>query len=334
VTVDLRPTPARAGALGFGCADVFRLPTPRARRHVLETAFAAGITHFDVAPMYGLGAAERELGAFVAGRRDQVVIATKFGIDVTAAAGALRRVQGPVRRALEARPALRARARAAASGPGSGRAGALLYRSRGYDADAARASLERSLRALRTDHVDLLLLHDPTPAARIVDGVGDFLEWARSEGLIGAWGVAGEPADVAGAAERLTPDPSVLQVRDDVFTPLPDDDRAVWRITFGTLGSPLARIAAHLHGDPGARDRWTAAIGRDAGDPEVLAALLLRHARLRNPTGTTLFGTGRPHRLERAVQAASSSAADDAVAALVALVEAELDGAARPGAIR
>src|SRR4051812_7191906 len=68
-------------ALGLGCAGLFSLPRRADRRAVLDAAYDLGVRHFDVAPMYGLGAAEPELGGFVGGRRDEVTVATKFGIE-------------------------------------------------------------------------------------------------------------------------------------------------------------------------------------------------------------------------------------------------------------
>jgi D-threo-aldose 1-dehydrogenase len=316
------------GGLGFGCAELFRLPSARERRRILDAALDAGVAHFDVAPMYGLGAAERELGSFARGRRDRVVIATKFGIDVTVAGRGLGLVQGPVRRVLEARPGLRARAKTSAAGPATGSAGSLLYRSSGYGASAARASLERSLRALATDHVDLLLLHDPT-AESVRDDVGEFLEDARTQGLLRAWGIAGEPDPVVDVARRLTPAPSVLQVRDDVFErslervpPQP----GVTRVTFGSLGSAVGRIVGWLEEHPTARERWRVLLGCDCGDPEVVAALLLRHARLRNPDGVTLFSTIHAGRIRQGVAAAAAASMDDVVAVFAGLVDDELSG--------
>ncbi|HET9153536.1 MAG TPA: aldo/keto reductase [Solirubrobacterales bacterium] len=52
--------------LGFGCASLMRLPSRRRRQALLAEAFEQGIRHFDVARMYGLGAAEGELGRFAA----------------------------------------------------------------------------------------------------------------------------------------------------------------------------------------------------------------------------------------------------------------------------
>ena len=67
----------------------------------------------------------------------------------------------------------------------------------GFHAAGARRSLERSLRALRTDYIDLFLLHDPVPGSVRSDEVSACLEEARAAGLIRSWGIAGdlEPTD-------------------------------------------------------------------------------------------------------------------------------------------
>lgn len=277
--------------------------------------------------MYGLGAAERELGNFIRARREEVVIATKFGIDVTRTARALSVMQGPIRRVLEARPGLRASARAQAAGPAGGRAGALLYVSSGYTRSAARIGLERSLRALGTDHLDLFLLHDPTIDRAPVDDVGEYLEEAMKAGMIGTWGVAGEPAPTLRVAEGLRTPPRVLQIRDDVFIRslqrLPPQ-LAVTPITFGSLGSATRRIVTHLTARPESRERWRALVGCDCADPQVVAALLVRHARRSNPSGITLFSTIHVERLPQATSAAVSKSLDEHLEPFLELVDAEL----------
>lgn len=326
-----RRTPAVPSGLGFGCAELFRLPSARARRRVLDAALDAGIAHFDVAPMYGLGRAETEVGAFLRGRRDRAVLATKFGIDVTRVARLGAAVQGPIRRVLRAWPAMHGAARTRGAGPASGPVGALLYDAVGYDARAARAGLERSLRSLRTDRLDLYLLHDPAPL-QLADEVADHLEQMRAEGLIGTWGVAGEVADAMAASQRLRPAPRVLQIRDDVFGPAPDGPprSGAQRITFGALGRAIGRIVAHTGADDGERRLWSQAIGHDAGDPQVIAALLLRDARRRNPTGVTLFSTTRPERIGPTVAACGAPDGGD-VDAFIALIADRMGG---PGPAR
>jgi aryl-alcohol dehydrogenase-like predicted oxidoreductase len=105
-----------------------------------------GIRHFDTARNYGDGLAEAELGHFLSGQRGSFIVATKFGLAanrlieaVPLAAQPLRAVRSIVRRA----------------GLGSTTCPMLT----GAD---LRASLERSLRALRFDYIDILFLHEPS----------------------------------------------------------------------------------------------------------------------------------------------------------------------------
>jgi 1-deoxyxylulose-5-phosphate synthase len=109
---------------------------------LVAAALDAGITLFDVADVYGAprGRSEELLGQALAGRRDQVVIATKFGVDM----------QG-------------------GNGPDFGARG-----SRRYVKQAAEASLRR----LGTDWIDLFQLHrvDPgTPIEETLAGLDDLI---------------------------------------------------------------------------------------------------------------------------------------------------------------
>ncbi|MBF5095872.1 aldo/keto reductase [Azospirillum sp. INR13] len=69
--------------IGLGCMGMseFYGPTDDAQSlETLERAFELGVTHYDTADMYGGGHNESLLARFLAGKRDRVVIATKFGI--------------------------------------------------------------------------------------------------------------------------------------------------------------------------------------------------------------------------------------------------------------
>ena len=303
---DLVTTP-----LGFGCAGLYAEPSRAQRTRVLQAAYDAGVRHFDTAPMYGLGLAERDLGRFARGRRDEVVIATKFGIAPGPAAWVIARAQGPIRRLLRASPELRRQARSSARGPSSGRAGALLYRATGFDAAAARTGLENSLRALGTDYIDLLLLHDPEPGS--VGGADpcEFLEDARRSGKIRAWGVAGEMAPSLAVAGALPVPPPVLQTRDDILSPRRPElgtTAVQGRITFGVLGDSIGAVVSHVCADPARRSRWHEAVGADCGDAEVAAGLLLCMAARRNPGGVVLFSTTRVSHVRSAAGAPGAAA--------------------------
>jgi aryl-alcohol dehydrogenase-like predicted oxidoreductase len=78
-----RDTPLRVSALGLGCMGMSEFYGPADDDQSIATVHRAlelGVTFFDMADMYGNGANEELLGRALADRRDEVVLATKFGI--------------------------------------------------------------------------------------------------------------------------------------------------------------------------------------------------------------------------------------------------------------
>jgi aryl-alcohol dehydrogenase-like predicted oxidoreductase len=114
-------------AVGLGCNNFgMRLGLDESRP-VIEAALEAGITLFDTSDSYA--DSEEILGEVLGSRRDEVVLATKFGSHLK---GAL--------------------------GPDRGARGGRRY---------IRRAVERSLQRLRTDHIDLYQLHRPDPLTPI-----------------------------------------------------------------------------------------------------------------------------------------------------------------------
>ncbi|MBP2298545.1 aldo/keto reductase [Azospirillum picis] len=73
----------RVAEIGLGCMGMseFYGPTDDSQSlQTLERALELGVTHYDTSDMYGAGHNETLLGRFLAGKRDRVTIATKFGI--------------------------------------------------------------------------------------------------------------------------------------------------------------------------------------------------------------------------------------------------------------
>jgi aryl-alcohol dehydrogenase-like predicted oxidoreductase len=131
-----------AGAVGLGCMSFsptyggFEGYDPTT---TIQRALDLGVTLLDTADVYGPRTSEEVVGAAIAGRRDEVVLATKFGI--------LR--AGPVEpgvRQVDGRPAY------------------------------VRSSIEGSLSRLGLDHVDLYYLHRPDPDVPIEETVGAMAE--------------------------------------------------------------------------------------------------------------------------------------------------------------
>lgn len=112
--------------VGIGCNAFGVRIDPDQVRAVVDAALDHGVAFFDTADSYGTGASEETLGAALQGRRDDVVLATKFGMDM----------QG-------------------VNGDDGGRRGSAAY---------VRTAVEASLRRLGVDHIDLYQYHTPDPS--------------------------------------------------------------------------------------------------------------------------------------------------------------------------
>lgn len=120
----------------------------------MGAAWDAGITFFDTARSYGFGEAEGVLGQFLRARRDQAVIATKFGI-AAKPLSRIKRLAVPLVRVAKQIPGIGSRVK-------RGGTGAAIHGE--FSVAGLRSSLETSLEALQTDHVDILFLHEATAA--------------------------------------------------------------------------------------------------------------------------------------------------------------------------
>ena len=68
--------------VGLGCNNFGRRTDLETTRAVVDAALEEGVTFLDTADIYGRGMSEEYLGEVLQGRRDQVVLATKFGMDM------------------------------------------------------------------------------------------------------------------------------------------------------------------------------------------------------------------------------------------------------------
>jgi predicted dehydrogenase/diketogulonate reductase-like aldo/keto reductase len=271
--------------IGFGCASLMRTPSARQRQTLLAAAYDAGIRHFDVARLYGLGQAEGELGRFARGRRDKLTIATKFGIEPASGLGPLAKVQAPIRALLNRFPALRGAVK---------RRDDAFVAPRRYDRTVAQQHLDRSLRELGVDYVDILFIHDPAPHDDVrAEELVAFLTAAREAGKIRAWGVSQDAHPELDVINRLGPS-AILQIRADAFHPVASAEP---RLTFGVLGSAYARISSALTADPVLRTRWAEALDIDPARENELARLLVADALAANPDGAILYSTTRAARM-------------------------------------
>lgn len=166
---------------------------------MLETALDVGIRHFDCARMYGHGLAERTIGLVAKRRREEMIIATKFGI--------------PANQVFEAFPSLQYPAKAV---------GLILRKivptkpqsvgeNRFSEAEAER-NLSASLKAIQTEYLDVLFLHEPDLGE--IDQVIGLNAWAEKKkraGIIRHFGLAGENSVSLGARLAGSPWSEIIQ---------------------------------------------------------------------------------------------------------------------------
>ena len=121
--------------IGLGCNNFGRSGTASESQEgttaVIDAAFEAGVTLFDTADIYGAerGLSETLMGHSLRGKREQIVLASKFGMDMDGR-----------------------------NGPDWGARGSRRY---------IRLAVEASLRRLQTDWIDLYQLHVPDPSTPI-----------------------------------------------------------------------------------------------------------------------------------------------------------------------
>jgi D-threo-aldose 1-dehydrogenase len=277
--------------IGFDCAGLMRTPSARRRQSLLAASYDAGIRHFDVARLYGLGHAEGELGRFARGRRDQLTIATKFGIEPASGVGALAKVQPPARAFLNRFPALRSAVKQRDDA---------FVAPRQYDRATAQRHLDQSLKELGVDYVDILFVHDPAPRDDVRgEDLVAFLTDARDAGKIRAWGVSQDAHPELDVIDQLGP-AAILQIRADAFHPVASVRP---RLTFGALGAAYDRIFLALKSDPALYTRWAYTLDVDPTRKDDLARLLIADALAANPEGAILYGTPQAGRMDVATGA-------------------------------
>jgi aryl-alcohol dehydrogenase-like predicted oxidoreductase len=156
-------------ALGMGCQNFAGMYNPPPNRQeavrIIRAAYDRGVTFFDVAEVYGPFLGEEITGEALAPMRDQVVIATKFGFDITPDG----KVQG-----VTSRP------------------------------DRIKRVTEQSLRRLKTDYIDLQYQHRVDSTVPIEDVAGTVQDLIR-EGKVRHFGLSAAGDATIRRAHKVQP---------------------------------------------------------------------------------------------------------------------------------
>src|SRR5216684_8603347 len=166
-------TGMQVSALGFGGANIgFTNISDKTLDRMFGAALELGVNLIDTAAMYG--DSEEKIGRALRGRRQQYLICTKCGRCLPprrSPNGFFMRLQRKLRRSMGL---------------------AEKYESLDWHPRAIEWSIHRSLRRLKTDHIDLLLLHSCSEETLQKMEVLEVLHRARKSGKVGFIGYSGE----------------------------------------------------------------------------------------------------------------------------------------------
>ena len=284
---------------------------------MLEVAFDAGIRHFDVAPMYGFGQAEGCLGEFLGRHRGEVTVTTKYGIPPARSQGWMGLARAAARPVVRALPGLK-RGMAQVAGSAVQPAGKASF-----TAAEARESLERSLRELRTDHIDVWLLHEATVDDLRDDGLLRLLQDAVASGKIGSFGVGSERARVETLLTARPEYCATVQFEWSVMDS-PVGSMKSFRMHHRALTENIRGLQARLVQEKARCADWSREVGADLADRAALAALMLKAALEENPESVILFSSKRPAHIRQNVEVAGDAALEAPARRLYALVQREI----------
>jgi aryl-alcohol dehydrogenase-like predicted oxidoreductase len=180
----------------FGTASLFNVGPRKKRLRLLDAAKDHGFTHFDTAPYYGFGMAERDLQPLLAAHPD-VTFTTKVGIYSPGG---------------ESQPGLAVLLRKA----GGRLLPALSRPTIDWSILHARKSLEGSLRRIGRSSIDLYMLHEPELPLLNTD---EWLRWLEQEvaaGRVRRFGLAIDASRLAPFMIAKSPLGPVIQTTDSL----------------------------------------------------------------------------------------------------------------------
>ena len=267
-------------SIGFGCSHITGGFEARSNVRLLRSAYDLGLRHFDTAPLYGHGTSEEVVGDAFRGDRHKITIATKVGIPhgvLSRKNQLVRFLASPIRRWTPGISKLATRK---------------IYSTKpvtDFSLSSIERSVENSLTKLKTDYVDILLLHEVC-LEDISDELLGKLQGLVSEGKVRRLGIGTTIQNISGIRggghdfEVYQRPWSILVPDEHLFA-----DR--YQIFHGGIASGLEPVSEKLRADPEFRCRLQELTGLEFRSTDDVAKILLLSAIAANPKGLALFSS-------------------------------------------
>jgi len=168
--------------IAIGSASLSSMRTQGEVLSLLHTAYDLGIRHYDTAPLYGRGYAELLIGKFAKKKRNEISIATKFGLGDCETGKLPPALALPLNYYNKKLRGIKPPIREPDAAPS-------LMPHRDITAANIQQSLNRSLQRLQTDYVDYFLLHEGRPSF-LNNEAKRLLQELKQQGVIRKIGVA------------------------------------------------------------------------------------------------------------------------------------------------
>ncbi|MBI5260649.1 MAG: aldo/keto reductase [Bradyrhizobium sp.] len=275
---------------------------------VFEAAYEAGIRYIDVAPLYGL--AEDVVGNLVRSHRGDFILATKVGIARPKLPGLFSFVRKTLRPVALRLPKVKQFALRQAQA---------LVTTGLFHPDQVRSSLEDSLRRLKTEWVDILLLHEPT-TGDMTPELRRELALLASSGRVRLLGTGTQET-----AEHSIRYGDVWQHRYAPGDALPAN-RSGLRVVHGILRYGLPLLRAAIADRPEMASALSSRYGFDFFDPDAHPAILATLALAADPRSVLLVSSRHSLRIRLCVAQINWSIARGDTPEYVANVGAFLTG--------
>ncbi len=202
-------TDLQASVLGLGSAPIGSRTGKQESIKTLNLALDLGINFYDTAPSYGQGSSEEILGEVFKSRRDQVIITTKVGHAVSPTLQFAAKFKPMVRSALQQLPGMRKSVKSFVQSQ---------TKTDNFEPSYILKSVEGSLKRLKSDYIDLLLLHSPPQEVLERGEVFTQLQSLKQQGKIRHYGVsAGKLAKAITCLEYPDTGICALQVTLNLF---------------------------------------------------------------------------------------------------------------------